>query len=670
MVEDSKESLNKAGDLIREGRTKSARAILLDILREDPEDAQAWFMLSYTIPDLERQISAVQRAVRLKPESEKARQRLVDLGGELPDENDLFDVPDPTSPITAELTPILPSAPGKVELPDTTEAVEVDTPTEELDPLDAFRNSMNTFKEFTLDARQEPDFTPRVDAIEKEVEEKEKAAKVFGIKRSYFLIGAAAVILVISSIALLSPNLRQAAISRQTTNTPASTRTLPPTLEPTATTRSQLPTNTPIPTEEPAATQPAEVGSLLKWGQLTRPTGILQDKLDTAAAQLIALVGAQIDPEFQSYAISEPELQGLIREISSLPQFEEQVENTHGFYQALGLADPEDDFEGLFANYWVDPNGTLAVPQDQSIANYGYDFTDYQKYSYAQGTVQLLRYAQFPDSPLYQLSFPCFLPSEKCDIWNAVIKGEAAFTADQWAAENMSSTALQNIANTNAKFTFTPISPPATDLMDTLIESPYQIGYNFAQEVYKADGWAGLERIYSDPPKSTEQLLHPEKYIAGEEPIGVIGDDLGSILDEEWEPLFKGPIGEWKTYLMLTHSLNPYLQLDPQTAQRVAAGWDGDLTQIYKTSSGRVVLLFHWLWETEGEQSQFELAIRAHASRMVGGLEAKINGTDCEKSTYQTSCIIASGLETIWLLAPDVDTAAIVLENYSPISSQ
>ena len=140
MVEDSKESLNKAGDLIREGRTKSARAILLDILREDPEDAQAWFMLSYTIPDLERQISAVQRAVRLKPESEKARQRLVDLGGELPDENDLFDVPDPTSPITAELTPILPPAPGKVELPDTTEAVEVDTPTEELDPLDAFRD--------------------------------------------------------------------------------------------------------------------------------------------------------------------------------------------------------------------------------------------------------------------------------------------------------------------------------------------------------------------------------------------------------------------------------------------------------------------------------------------------------------------------------------------------
>ncbi len=83
MTEDPRESLKKAGDLIREGRTKSARAILLEILREDPENAQAWFMLSYTIPDLEKQINAVQQAMRLKPDSEKARQRLLELGGEI-----------------------------------------------------------------------------------------------------------------------------------------------------------------------------------------------------------------------------------------------------------------------------------------------------------------------------------------------------------------------------------------------------------------------------------------------------------------------------------------------------------------------------------------------------------------------------------------------------------
>jgi len=667
MTEDPKESLNKAGDLIREGRMKSARALLLSILREDSENAQAWFMLSFTIPDLERQLNAVQRAVRLKPESDKLRQRLLDLGGELPEEQESIDDLESAPPITEELEPIFPSTPKPQESPDNAEEIDIDASTEDIDPLDALRNSVETFRVLKPSEDQEPDFTPRVDAIEKEVEEKE--ANVFGIRRSYFLIGAAALIIIVSLLATFTPNLRQAT-SNNKTETPASTQTAAPTLEPTATSTQSQPTNTPIPTEPTSPTQPSEETSRLEWTQLTHPTGIMQDKLDNVTAQLLALLGTQIEPDIQSYTISEPELQGLIRSISDLPVFEDQVDNIHIFYQALGLATPEDDFQTLYANFWVDPNGTLAIPEDQSIAVYGYDFTDYQKYSYAQGSVQLLRYAQFPDSPLFQVSFPCFQPSEKCDIWNAIIKGESAFSADQWATENLSQAALKNIADTNTKFTFTPLSPPASNLMDTLIKTPYQMGYDFAEAVFQAEGWAGLDRIYTDPPKSTEQLLHPEKYLIAEEPIGVLGDDLGNILSEEWTPVYKGPLGEWKTLLLLTHNLNPHLHLEQQTAQRVAAGWDGDLSQIYTTSSGEAVLLFHWLWETEGEQSQFELVLQQHASRMVGGLEARLNGIDCEKSTYQTSCIIASGQETIWLIAPDLETASLVLENYSPISGE
>jgi hypothetical protein len=201
--------------------------------------------------------------------------------------------------------------------------------------------------------------------------------------------------------------------------------------------------------------------------------------------------------------------------------------------------------------------------------------------------------------------------------------------------------------------------------MDTLIKSPYQIGLDFAEAVYSAQGWEGLSALYTNPPRSTEQILHPEKYLAGEEPTGIITTDLAEILGEDWTPFFKGPLGEWKTYLMLAHNPNPLLRLEEETALRAADGWNGDQTQIFTTESGENVILFHWAWDTAGEQSQFEGIIREHASRMVGGLEAQYNEINCEVSTYQTSCILSSGEETIWLLAPDMETATLILDSYS-----
>ncbi len=238
--------------------------------------------------------------------------------------------------------------------------------------------------------------------------------------------------------------------------------------------------------------------------------------------------------------------------------------------------------------------------------------------------------------------------------------------------ENLNQSALHDIASTNTKLTFTPHLPSGNQLMDTLIESPISARLNFAEAIFKAEGSAGLERIYTDPPKSTEQLLHPEKYLQEKNQSALLVKILASILGEDWEPLYKGPIGEWKTYLLLTHNLNPYLQLDPQTAQRAAAGWDGDLTQIFT----------NFLWpnystlsigygKLKGSNPSLNLSSEQHASRMVGGLEARITKSNLRKEHHTRPVVsLPLDMETIWLVTPDVETASLILENYSPISGE
>ena len=80
--QEAKSLLEQAAVQLKEGNTKSARSLILQVLREDEENAQAWFMLSFSVPVADKQIYALQQALRYKPGSKKIFDRLQSLGGE------------------------------------------------------------------------------------------------------------------------------------------------------------------------------------------------------------------------------------------------------------------------------------------------------------------------------------------------------------------------------------------------------------------------------------------------------------------------------------------------------------------------------------------------------------------------------------------------------------
>src|SRR5690606_5842717 len=70
---------------------------------------------------------------------------------------------------------------------------------------------------------------------------------------------------------------------------------------------------------------------------------------------------------------------------------------------------------------------------------------------------------------------------------------------------------------------------------------PYINGWVFAREVGReegpdgeAAGFAAIDRAFASPPISTEQVLHPEKYAAGEPPLAVELPDLGEVISERF----------------------------------------------------------------------------------------------------------------------------------------
>jgi hypothetical protein len=63
----------------RTGQNKEAQILLTQVLKEDPEEVQAWFLLSHLVESEQKQLTYLKRVLALDPHHEKAAQQLAQL---------------------------------------------------------------------------------------------------------------------------------------------------------------------------------------------------------------------------------------------------------------------------------------------------------------------------------------------------------------------------------------------------------------------------------------------------------------------------------------------------------------------------------------------------------------------------------------------------------------
>jgi hypothetical protein len=77
-----------------------------------------------------------------------------------------------------------------------------------------------------------------------------------------------------------------------------------------------------------------------------------------------------------------------------------------------------------------------------------------------------------------------------------------------------------------------------------LASFPYVAGVEFARALHRAGGNAALDEAYRRPPVSSEQVLHPERYFAGDAPAAVVQPDLPELRARGYAVAESGTIGE------------------------------------------------------------------------------------------------------------------------------
>ena len=106
---------------------------------------------------------------------------------------------------------------------------------------------------------------------------------------------------------------------------------------------------------------------------------------------------------------------------------------------------------------------------------------------------------------------------------------------------------------------------------------PFAEGLDFAVQLFQSAGnWSLINQALETPPASTEQVLHLEKFAAGEMPISVEMPDLGRVLGGGWKHVRTGVLGE----LFITAWLET--DFSPQAASIAATGWGGDAYSLFE----------------------------------------------------------------------------------------
>jgi len=343
---------------------------------------------------------------------------------------------------------------------------------------------------------------------------------------------------------------------------------------------------------------------------------------------------------------------------------DEDLERIFAFYRALDLVAPDLDLAGAYREYFsANVAGFFEYEAEEItlLRESGTQFaplTFFERFVYAHEFMHVLQDQHYDLTAFWERVGE----SENFDLWlatDALIEGDA--DAVEWALFDrlwmrMSDREFDYIWRQPVRVPIPLSAPkPAPVVIEAAFNFPYEQGYVFVESLVESGGWERVHQAFtSDPPQSTEQIYHPERYLAGEAPIDVSLPDFSEIIGDGHREVYDSAVGE---FYLRQHLMT---NLRQTSAAAAASGWGGDRLRIYKNSAADELLwVWHLVWDGAGDAFEFAGAYRRFLDLRYDRVKA--DGRCWSEET--THCFARFGeTETRISMAADRETALALLD--------
>ena len=231
---------------------------------------------------------------------------------------------------------------------------------------------------------------------------------------------------------------------------------------------------------------------------------------------------------------------------------------------------------------------------------------------------------------------------------SALVEGDATLVMSQYMARDLTWRALADTVGFSVTQSMEQIRKAPRFLREMLV-FPYLKGQQFCAAVYARGGYAALSAAYANPPSSTAQILHPEKYFpeGREDPIAV---PFADTTFRGAKPLADNVLGEMGCRLLFAQSL------DADGAGKIAAGWRGDR---YLVFDGGNQLVWKTLWRSPEAAAAAADAFKAVCARRFGPVAG---------SGRLVTTLHPGANEVVFILAPNKESCDLLEETFAGTS--
>ena len=284
--------------------------------------------------------------------------------------------------------------------------------------------------------------------------------------------------------------------------------------------------------------------------------------LDALTRQVVEIRDLDLRRPLSSRSLSEGALADKISELAFSELDEGEVEADQRLLVALRLADPDLDLAGTLERLYREQVLGVYVAQERTlyVGRRGRG-SPAQRMTTAHEITHALQDQHFNIRRLQKRY------EDDADAALAVlslVEGDAVLTQQLWAQEHLSADELQRAIEGNAAGGSALDSAP--DYLRAGLFFPYAEGGLFVAALYREGGSAAVDRAFDDPPTTSEQILHPERYSGQRDDATAtsVTTDPGT----GWRTSATYEFGEFD----LRELFKP---VGEDTAVAAAAGWDG-----------------------------------------------------------------------------------------------
>lgn len=315
---------------------------------------------------------------------------------------------------------------------------------------------------------------------------------------------------------------------------------------------------------------------------------------------------------------------------------ERELEHARVFYVAIGLLPPDMDVRQMLLDVmgeqivgFYDPDsGTLVVRDDvarelRARESAGGDPTTA---SSAVVLVHELVHA-LQDQRLELGAHYHFAPGhrersgDEANAFASLVEGDATLAMIGWLAHDAGhrlSELTEHPERLRALLTPETLSGGGPQLAGApaIVRAPllsrYFDGMLFCATLHARGGFRIVDAAHRDPPTTSEQVLHPDRYLAHEEGEAIEIPALPALEALGYAAHDEDTLGELELSVWLA------LGSGQDRDAAAGAGWGGDRLRVYRTEAGTTASVWWTLWDTEPDAVEAETAATRVTTTLPG----------------------------------------------------